>query len=328
MKKRLISALLVLVLFATLVTPTAMASVPAADELRVLAEGGATRLEFAQRVFDMTDDLKEINDISNGAIRDIPYNADYKADIYALFRAGILIPTDKFNSFEPNRKITLDEADGIIFRARNPLARRLLNLGKAFSGEDIFELTEAAVFTIEVFNRNGDSIRNGSAFFISADGYAVTCLHVLNDAVTATAKLSDGTTPVIEGVAAYNEDTNIAILKLRGSDFTWLPVINSDTVKVGATAYSLGVPFELMGTFSKGMVSYQNRIDVTGREVIQFTASISSGSGGGALLDAQGRVIGVTSSGYIGNGHLNFAEPSKHILSLRIGELKTLSELR
>ena len=336
MLKRLLSIALAIMLFAVAAVPTlAAAPLTTEAEARALAlvKDGATRAEFAQHIYSaltvhgVLPKSAQFNEIADGSLRDIPRDAPYSDAVYALYRAGILVADDVFNRFFPERKITEKEAVVILARAKDEPSRRYVSLDRPFAAEDIFALASSAVFTIETFDRRGRSIRTGSAFFISADGVAVTCLHVLDEARTAEITLENGDKLSVEGVVAYSEETNVALIKIDGKDFPWLPVMNSDEVKVGAVAYALGTPLELGGTMSKGLVSYLTR-QTEDRVMLQFTAGISHGSGGGPLLDAQGRVIGIASSSYTAGETLNLAEPSKHILSLRVGTLRPLSELR
>ncbi|MDR0905603.1 MAG: trypsin-like peptidase domain-containing protein [Oscillospiraceae bacterium] len=319
--KKLISAILsVLLLFAL--------AVPAlADEPQ------QTRAQFVRTLYASldADKLEQFNDIPDGSIRDIPRGAPYESAVYALYRAGILATDDKFNRFFPDRPVTASEVELINFRVRYPASRRINKIKSAFTAQEIFTLTTDAVFTIETFDKSGKTIRTGSAFFISADGTAATCLHVLDNAVTAEITLTSGEKHKVLGVSAYSVKTNVALLKIDSTDapsgFPWLPVADSAATKVGQTAYSLGTPLELDGTISKGLVSYVNR-KVDEREMTQFTSNISQGSGGGALLDAQGRVIGITSSSYSAGETLNLAEPSKHILALTPGSVTRLADIK
>jgi hypothetical protein len=86
-------------------------------------------------------------------------------------------------------------------------------------------------------------------------------------------------------------------------------------VEVGETVYALGSPLGLEDTFSNGMISSTNRVD-GGQTFLQTTASISSGSSGGALLNEYGQVIGVTAASYTSGQSLNLAIPIDCIKSV------------
>ena len=327
MSKRLLSALLAVLIICSVAAPTAMAAVDEASYNALVARG-ATRGEVAQYIADNLGGAPaELNTIPDGSLRDVAPDAPYAKAVYTLYRAGILVNDDAFNRFFPERTITKTEADAIFYRVKYANARRFVKLKTNFAAEDVFALANDAVFTLETFDGSGDSIRTASAFFINADGIAATCLHVFDNARSATATMADGTEYEVLGVVAHSETTNVALFKVDGAGFPWLPIADSETVKTGEVTYSLGAPLALGGTISKGLISYAKRDDGD-REMIQFNANISMGSGGGALLDAQARVIGITSSSYSAGEALNLAEPSKHILSLKIGKLVNLREFR
>ncbi len=84
-------------------------------------------------------------------------------------------------------------------------------------------------------------------------------------------------------------------------------------LKVGEKVYAIGTPKGLTNTFSEGIISGL-RV-VAGVKTVQTTAAISNGSSGGALLDENGRLVGITTSG-IKDGNLNFAVSSDEIFEL------------
>jgi S1-C subfamily serine protease len=280
----------------------------------------ASRAQFAEYVYSAMgkDKLKAINEIADFAIRDVARDAQYADAVYALYRAGVLTGSDEFGRFFPARTLTRAEACVLARRALEPASRRYTSLPEKISAEDIFTLSISSAFTIETYDGNGKFIRSGSGFFISPDGLAATCFHVLTGAYSAEITISGGGKHKVLGVAAYNAETNAALLRIEGSGFNWLPIADSDGVKTGATAYSLGSPLGLDGTISEGVISYAGR-EVEGQDMLQFTSNISQGSGGGALLDVTGRVIGITSSSYTAGETLNLAVMSNHITSLRAG---------
>ena len=90
------------------------------------------------------------------------------------------------------------------------------------------------------------------------------------------------------------------------ASFPYLELGDPSSARVGDPVYSLGAPLGLSDTFASGIISSLNRI-TGGRPYLQTTAPISSGSSGGPLLDASGRVIGVTSASYAEGQNLNLA---------------------
>jgi len=181
------------------------------------------------------------------------------------------------------------------------------------------------VFTIETFDKAGEPVRIGTGFFIAPGGVAATNLHVFDGAVTAVVTLKSGDTSALAGVRAFDRERDLALLRIDG-DFPYLTLADSDLVSAGDGVYSLGSPLGLAGTFSRGVIGYTDRV-VGEQTFLQFTSYISQGSGGGALLDALGRVVGVTSSSFAAGQALNLATPSNLIKELTPGELVPLREL-
>ena len=203
----------------------------------------------------------------------------------------------------------------------------------AFSGaqipaEFIFQQSADAVFMLETFDKDGESIRTGSGFFISEDGLAVTNLHVIDGAVSATITLYNGDVYPVRGVNAVSNEYNLTLISIDSDEGGWdyLTLGNSDRIEVGNSVYTIGSPLGLINTMSAGIVSNTKR-DVDGETLIQFTAPISFGSGGTALLNTLGQVVGVASSSFSYGQNLNLAVPINHVKAMKAGESVPLSEL-
>ena len=281
---------------------------------------------FASFINAANGEFTARNKIADSGIRDVATDSEYAAAIYTLYRAGVLTGSDEYGRFFPERTLTRAEACEIIMRVLVPSARKTVTVQAAYNPADIFKLCADAVFSIETFDEEGYSIRTGSGFFISSNGLAVTNLHVLQYAHSAIITTTDGNEYELLGVAAYSADNNVAIMQTDGSGFNWLPITSSDDAKAGQEVYSIGNPLGLDSTISRGIISFVGR-EEGGRTFLQFTASISQGSGGGALVDSKGYVIGITSSSYNAGSLLNLATPSKFITDLIPGELTALTEL-
>jgi S1-C subfamily serine protease len=299
---------------------------PNFDSSAISGDEAISRARFAEHIHAAlgAESLEPINEITDYAIRDVPRDAAYSEAVYALYRAGVATGGDKFGRFFPDRTLTRAEACVMLRRAAEPAFRMYVSLPDKLSAEDIFEICIASAFTIETYDEFGEFIRSGSGFFISPDGLAATCFHVLAGAYSAEITVNGGEKFKVVGVAAYDAETNAAIISAEGDSFDWLPIADSDAVKTGATAYSLGSPLGLDGTISKGVVSYAGR-EVEGQSMLQFTSNISQGSGGGALLDSAGRVIGITSSSFTAGETLNLAVMSNRITELKIVRIISLA---
>ncbi|MBE6606625.1 MAG: serine protease, partial [Ruminococcaceae bacterium] len=195
---------------------------------------------------------------------------------------------------------------------------------KALSANDIYEKCSSAVFYIEVYNANGQAYASGSGFFINANGIAVTNYHVIKDASYAKIKTRDNKEYDVIGIYDYDDTQDWAVLKIDGADFDYLELSQS-SVNVGDTIYAIGSPVGFDDTITAGIVSNAQR-RIRDINYIQISAPISHGSSGGALLNTEGQVIGITSAGIDTAQNLNFALPISCIENADISEYTPLIE--
>ena len=290
----------------------------------------ATRARFAQLVYNAlpAHAFPVINDIPDYGICDVVPETESHDAIYALYRAGILSGSDRYGTFLPRSNITRAEACAIMIRLAAPAYRMSMKLPSGIPAEVIFTRSVNAVIMLETFDSEGVSIRTGSGFFISETGYAVTNLHVIENAASATVTLYNGDVYPLRGVHAISEEFNLIIVSIESDrqDWNYLNLADSDLIESGNDVYALGSPRALINTITDGIVSNKSR-DVGGESLIQFTAPISFGSGGSAVLNTLGQVIGVASSSFSYGQNLNLAVPINHLKNMEPGELMTLEEL-
>jgi putative serine protease PepD len=168
----------------------------------------------------------------------------------------------------------------------------------------------------------------GSGIVITADGYIVTNNHVIEGARSVAVTLSSGE-KVAATVVGTDSAHDLAVLKVDRSGLAHASWADSDGVSVGDTVLALGSPLGLQGTVTSGIVSALHRTITVGEEqstrygsgssttiddAIQTDAPINSGNSGGALVNTNGAVIGITSAiataGSSGNVGVGFAIPS------------------
>lgn len=139
----------------------------------------------------------------------------------------------------------------------------------------------------------------GSGFFVSADGFIVTNNHVVADAVEISVKLADGR-EMSARVVGRDESTDLAVIKVDGSDFPFVSFEETAQPRVGDWVIAVGNPFGLGGTATAGIVSAQGRNQLDSQtpytDYIQIDAAINRGNSGGPTFDIYGRVIGVNSA--------------------------------
>jgi len=143
----------------------------------------------------------------------------------------------------------------------------------------------------------------GSGFFISADGYAVTNNHVVDHAKSVQVTTDDGTVYTAK-VIGTDPKTDLALIKIDGKkDFPFVKFAQH-APRVGDWVVAVGNPFGLGGTVTAGIVSARGRDIGAGPydDYIQIDAPINKGNSGGPAFDVSGDVIGVNTAIYSPSG--------------------------
>jgi serine protease Do len=165
----------------------------------------------------------------------------------------------------------------------------------------------------------------GSGFFISEDGYAVTNNHVVDKAETVEVATDDGKTYSAK-VIGTDPRTDIALIKIDGrNDFPYVRFAEKQP-RIGDWVLAVGNPFGLGGTVTAGIVSARGRDIGAGPydDFIQIDAPVNRGNSGGPTFDVDGSVIGVNTAIYSPSGGsvgIAFAIPAETVKSV-IGQLK------
>lgn len=186
---------------------------------------------------------------------------------------------------------------------------------QALTAEQISAACAPAVFYIDIYALNGTLFGSGSGFFISKDGLAITNYHVAANSSRLVITTIDGKTYSDVRILDGDAENDLALLKVAGSGFPYLELADSSRAVQGQKVYAIGSPRGLANTMSEGIISNPRRI-LGGTEYIQISVPIAAGSSGGALINEEGKAIGVTSAGYE-TGNLNLAVPSNRIGPLR-----------
>jgi serine protease Do len=165
----------------------------------------------------------------------------------------------------------------------------------------------------------------GSGFFISADGYAVTNNHVVDKAETVEVGTDDGKTYSAK-VIGTDPRTDVALIKVDGrNDFPHVRFADKPP-RIGDWVLAVGNPFGLGGTVTAGIVSARGRDIGAGPydDFIQIDAPVNRGNSGGPTFDVDGGVIGVNTAIYSPSGGsvgIAFAIPAETVKSV-ISQLK------
>ncbi len=159
----------------------------------------------------------------------------------------------------------------------------------------------------------------GSGFFITADGYAVTNNHVVQNAENVTVTTDDGKTYDAK-VIGTDPRTDLALIKVDGKDFPFVKLAEASP-RIGDWVLAVGNPFGLGGTVTAGIVSARGRDIGAGPydDFIQIDAPVNKGNSGGPTFDVDGNVIGVNTAIFSPSGGsvgIAFAIPADTVKSV------------
>ena len=172
-------------------------------------------------------------------------------------------------------------------------------------------LSEVADATPGLINEHSfDTL--GSGVIVSADGYILTNQHVVNGIPELIVQLSDGQR-FNASILNSDKDTDLAVLKVLASNLAAIEMAPTEQLKVGQPVLAIGNPFAVGQTVTAGIISALGRHGFglnNYEDFIQTDAAINQGNSGGALVDAEGKLVGIntaifspdTSEGFIGIG--------------------------
>jgi serine protease Do len=169
------------------------------------------------------------------------------------------------------------------------------------------------------------ALSQGSGFFISPEGYAVTAYHVIENGASIEITTDDGATRSAK-IVGVDPETDMALLKVEGKGSFPFVSFADRLPRIGEWVVTVGNPFGLGGTVTAGIVSAGAR-EIEGdakNNFIQIDAPVNQGNSGGPAFDVSGRVIGVNSAiisptgGSVGIG---FAIPAEIVRPI-VAELK------
>ena len=178
------------------------------------------------------------------------------------------------------------------------------------------EYNVTSMFSIFGGSQTSTATATGSGIIISDDGYILTNNHVVSsseaeayyqvsEATKITVTLFNDDTPYEATIVGTDEETDLAVIKIDATGLTQAEFADSDSIKVGEFAMAVGSPLGLQSTITCGVVSAVNRevTDTDGKTytLIQTDAAINAGNSGGALVNSEGKVIGVNTLKLTGN---------------------------
>lgn len=154
----------------------------------------------------------------------------------------------------------------------------------------------------------------GSGVIVDSEGYIVTNYHVVEQAGSIRVSLSDGRN-VKARVVGFDQETDLALLKIQAHSLVAADWGNSDELEVGALVWAVGSPFGLQSTTTSGILSGKHRAGMAGavyQDFLQTDAAVNPGNSGGPLVDVRGRIVGINTA-ILGDAFqgVSFAIPSR-----------------
>jgi S1-C subfamily serine protease len=152
---------------------------------------------------------------------------------------------------------------------------------------------EASHLTEDLTDALSSARRSGTGFFITSDGYMLTCFHVVTNAARIVVGTRRGVLPAI--MVQSDEDNDVALLKVEGT-FTALPLAASNSVNLGEPVFTIGFPNPdmqgLQVKVTRGEISSLAGFQDDPTEY-QVSVPVQPGNSGGALVDEYGNVAGI-----------------------------------
>lgn len=176
--------------------------------------------------------------------------------------------------------------------------------GSALSGRDVHQRVLPSIVYVEATAKGHTGAFSGTGVVVTGSGYVLTNYHIIEETdYIEVMLLSDrGRTMHPAQVIGFDEDFDIAVLKFDGEGLGLTPARlgDSDLLAVGDPVYAEGNPLGyLTGTMTEGIVSALDReseVNSDGMGMIQTSAALNPGNSGGALVNGQGQVVGITSA--------------------------------
>jgi serine protease Do len=191
-------------------------------------------------------------------------------------------------------------------------------------------------FDFDIFGSIGQVSSTGSGVIMSSNGYIVTNLHVIQNALKIEVVLNNRKKVFPAELVGSDPSTDLALLKIDAKNLPAINTGNSDKLNIGEWVLAVGNPFNLTSTVTAGIVSAKGRnINIVNNQFpiesfIQTDAAINPGNSGGALVNLNGDLVGINTAimsktgAYSGYG---FAIPVNIVVKI-VNDLKEFGEVQ
>ena len=184
-------------------------------------------------------------------------------------------------------------------------------MGTELTYEELAQLASSVV-QIMIHDSRGEVIGGGSGIMIGREGYILTNNHVACRGRFYSVRIEDDDQVYqTDEMIKYNSVLDLAVLRIE-RNLQPLPIYKGQKKLVrGQRVVAIGSPLGLFNSVSDGIISGFRAIE--GVDMIQFTAPISNGSSGGAVLNMYGEVIGISTAGFDAGQNINLAVGYEYI---------------
>ncbi len=304
--------------------------------------------------------MSENEDIYKKFNSDSPKSSNFKSNIFVPFISGLLGASLVLGLYVGLPNIRNSEKDS---ETTNSNSAELSNSGTV----DFVSLNQYSDTAIYAANKVLPSIvgitveytvtsnffqgmsqlasAKGSGIIMSSDGYILTNNHIINSSDSSTYyEVSEATkvyvylyndeTPYEAKIIGTDEKTDLAVIKIEKDNLTPAELGDSSSVKIGEFAMAIGNPLGMQSSVTSGIVSAVNRTvdseDGNTFNLIQTDAAINAGNSGGALINSEGKVIGINTLKLSGTGieGMGFAIPINDTVNIYNDLIKNGKVLR
>ncbi len=183
------------------------------------------------------------------------------------------------------------------------------------TAEKVFKKVNNAVVKLYSYNNNRMATGQGSGVILKSKKWLITNAHNATGSILVAEH--NGKEILLDSVLLLDNETDLMVIRIEtktGKELDNIPdlkIFNSDNITIGQRIYAIGSPLDFENSISEGIVSGIRIKSDTLKKMIQITAPISGGSSGGAVVDAKGRLLGISSMQMAGQGvqNINFAIP-------------------
>ncbi len=279
-------------------------------------------LGFTDVEIDTTNDINTINKLT-----DKDEISEWAKKYVTFAMTTELMNGTGNDTFSPKGQAIREQAAVLTFRFINYKENIIdhVNSDIEIPYEDIEKLAESIVL-VETYDKNGALMAQGSGFAID-NGLFLTNYHVLQGSDNYKITTAAGDEYDIEGIVKYNEDVDLAIIKTKEPvNIKALNVEPMDMLNTKTYVAAIGNPQGKQGVITVGIINELKKIEYGENgslDVIEFTAPVSPGSSGGALVNMESMVIGITSA-MSDSGNLFYAVSIAHAIDW-IEELQSMT---